>query len=63
MKKNKWFIMAALVGLVLSVSFVVVGCSLFTKRDCTKSCSGMNCSGADFSGACNGLNLSGMKCN
>jgi hypothetical protein len=27
MKKNKWFVLAALIGLALSVSFVIVGCA------------------------------------
>ena len=26
MKKNKWFILAALIGLILSVCFILVGC-------------------------------------
>ena len=36
MKKNKWFVLAALIGLLLSVSFVVVGCG--NVQDWGKGC-------------------------
>jgi len=59
MKKNKWFILAALLGLILSLCFMLVGCSLF--ENCNGSgcsSSSMNCSGMD----CSGMNFSGMSC-
>jgi LPS O-antigen subunit length determinant protein (WzzB/FepE family) len=34
MKKNKWFILAALIGLVLSTGFVMGSCSIFDNPSC-----------------------------
>jgi len=67
MKKNKWFIMAALFGLILSVSFLVTSCKLFEEL-LKGGCSGVNCSNADFSGCSSGIGsgcssgMSGMNC-
>jgi len=57
MKKNKWFVLAALLGLIMSLCFMLVGCSLF--ENCSSSSgSSMNCSGM----SCSGMNFSGMSC-
>ena len=52
MKRKKWFIMAALIGLALSVGFLVVSCSI---EDIIKSgCKGMSCSPGSIN--CSSLN-------
>jgi hypothetical protein len=39
MKKNKWFITAALIGLVMSASFVIVSCGRPGEVFCDFMCS------------------------
>ncbi|MCL2251440.1 MAG: hypothetical protein FWC12_05930 [Treponema sp.] len=58
MKKNKWFVMAALFGLLLSVCFILVGCDLLNNCNCSGGCKNMDLSGMD----CSGMDLSGMSC-
>jgi len=76
MKRNKWFIIAALVGLVLSVGFLVTSCQLLEELlgggckggNCNSSSMSSGCSGADFSGCSSGIGsgcssgMSGMNC-
>jgi len=71
MKKNKWFILAAMIGLIMSVGFLVTSCELLEE---IFSCSGSSCSSADLSRGCSsadysscgrglsGMNCSGVKC-
>jgi len=63
MKRKKWFVFAALVGLVMSVGFLVTSCKLLEEL-LKGGCSGANCSSADFSGCSSGLSsgCSGMNC-
>jgi len=51
MKRKKWFVMAALIGLVLSAGFLVVSCSL---DKLLRGCGGMNCSAPSMN--CSSLN-------
>ncbi|WP_461257998.1 hypothetical protein [Treponema sp. R80B11-R83G3] len=59
MKKKKWFIMAAIIGFVLSICFALVGCDLL--KDC--NCSGADCSHADLSSSCSSADFSGCSPN
>jgi len=58
MKKNKWFILAALIGLVLSVGFVFTGCAIL------EAMLEGGCKNADFSSGCNSssMNCSSVNC-
>ncbi len=40
---KKWFILAALIGLVLSISFVIVGCNLLGRGCDSLWCDGRVC--------------------
>ncbi|WP_461257518.1 hypothetical protein [Treponema sp. R80B11-R83G3] len=61
MKKKKWFIMAAIIGFVLSICFTLVGCDLLKDCNCSGAdCSSSSCSSADFSNCSSGL--SGASC-
>jgi len=53
MKMKKWFILAALIGLLLSVSFVIIGCTDSDVKGCLSS--GINSS---CSSGCNSMNFS-----